>query len=123
MEFLKNLRYAPDETKQTFAVVVSAVTTVAIVALSVSLFNPLSVVAQKDDAKIADENLPSPFSAITSEFTTTFGGLKSDLSSIPVKGILNAVFEGNPKATTTSQETSILATTTIATTTDEMSFN
>jgi hypothetical protein len=108
LKFIENLRDAPNETKKTFAIVVSVFTTFVIVGFSLAVSNPLLVEAEKDDVKTAEEKLPSPFSVLASQIGTSFNGLKNDLA--PLKGMISAVKE-EMKATTTRQN--IVATTTV----------
>jgi len=119
MKFLENLRGAPNETKKSFAVVVSVFATFVIVGFSLAVSNPLSVKEEKDITKTAEEKLPSPFSALTSQIGASFTGLKNDL--LPLKEMISAVKEQMASTTPkiASSTISVVTTTTskIATTT------
>jgi hypothetical protein len=101
IRFFENLKSAPDETKKTFAVLVSAICTVVIVVLSLTISNPLTVTAEKEEEK---DKLASPFAALSSGISESFNNFKSELSNIPIKDVLFSVFRGDMIATTTPQD-------------------
>jgi len=91
LKFFENLKSAPTDVRQTFAVITSGIFTVIIVGASLIVSNPLAVDAGKTEEK--KENLPSPFAALTSNMGESFRGIKNDISAIPVKELLSGMFQ------------------------------
>jgi hypothetical protein len=120
LKFIENLRGAPEETKKSFAVVVSVFITFIIVGFTLAVSNPLSVTAKKNDTKTVEEKLPSPFSVMASQIGASFNGLKNDLA--PLKEMISVVKEEMKATTTPTVATStIKITPTVATTTKTVS--